>query len=177
MNPAVVEEQLRAAIRDVPDFPKRGILFRDVTTLLEDAEAFRSSVQALCQPFREVPPESIVGVESRGFPFAAAMSYELGRGLILARKPGKLPADTERVTYALEYGEDSLEMHRSSVRPGQRVLVVDDLLATGGTARAAVDLVEKLGGEVVAIAFLIELTFLGGRDQLDGWEIHSVLKY
>jgi len=177
MDLARIQEQLRAAVRDVPDFPKPGIVFKDVTTLLEDPAAFRVAVQALCAPYRSLPPDGIVGIESRGFPFAAVMSYELGCGLILARKPGKLPADTERVTYALEYGEDSLEMHRSSLRPGQRVLVVDDLLATGGTARAAVDLVRKLDGEVMGLAFLIELGFLDGRKRFDGLDVHSVLTY
>ncbi len=177
MDLSAIEEQLRGAIREVPDFPRQGILFKDITPLLQDAEAFRLSVQALCEPYRANPPEGVVGIESRGFPFGAAMSYELGCGMILARKPGKLPAATESVTYTLEYGESSLEMHRDAITSGQRILVVDDLLATGGSARATVDLVEMLGGVVIGVAVLIELTFLDGRQRFDGVEIHSVLKY
>lgn len=177
MDLSIIEEQLRAAIRDVPDFPRRGVLFKDVTTLLQDPAAFRAAVHALCAPFREQPPEAVVGIESRGFPFGAAMSYELGCGMILARKPGKLPAETVRVEYALEYGTDALEVHRDAVRSGQRLLVVDDLLATGGTAQATVKLLRDLGAEVVGAAFLIELGFLDGRDRLAELPIHSVLRY
>ncbi len=177
MDLAAIEQQLRDAIRDVPDFPRRGILFKDVTTLLHEPQAFRTAVHALCAPYRDDPPDHVVGIESRGFPFGAAMSYELGCGMILARKPGKLPAETERVTYQLEYGEDALEVHRDAIAPGQRLLVVDDLLATGGTAEATVDLVQGLGADIVGLAFLIELEFLNGRDRFAGHEIHSVLKY
>ena len=177
MDLTSIEAQLRAAIRDVPDFPRRGILFKDVTTLLHRPDAFRTAVHALCTPYRGHPPEHVVGIESRGFPFGAAMSYELGCGMILARKPGKLPAQTERVTYELEYGQDALEVHSDAIVPGQRVLIVDDLLATGGTAAATVQLVRALGAEVVGIAVLIELEFLEGRARLDNLDIHSVLKY
>ena len=177
MDLSLIDKQLRDAIRDVPDFPHRGILFKDITTLLEDGDAFRTSVQALCHPYRESPPDRLVGIEARGFPFGAAMSYELGCGMVLARKPGKLPAETASVKYALEYGESSLEVHVDSIVAGQRVLIVDDLLATGGTAQAAVELVEQLGGEVIGLAVLIELAFLGGRERFNGLEIHSVLTY
>lgn len=177
MDLTAIEHELRAAIRDVPDFPKEGILFKDITTLLQDASAFRNAVGALCEPYRDDPPDRILGIESRGFPFGAAMSYELGAGLILARKPGRLPADTERVTYELEYGEDGLEVHRDAVGDGHRVLIVDDLLATGGTARASIDLVERLEGRVMGIAFLIELEFLNGRRKLGDVDVHSVLRY
>jgi adenine phosphoribosyltransferase len=177
MDLTSIEAQLRDAIRDVPDFPRRGILFKDVTTLLHRPQAFRSAVHALCAPFRQAPPEHVVGIESRGFPFGAAMSYELGCGMILARKPGKLPAETQRVTYELEYGEDAIEVHRDAVAPGQKLLVVDDLLATGGTAGATVELVQSLGAEVVGVAVLIELEFLGGRARFEGLPVHSVLKY
>lgn len=177
MDLSIIEEQLRAAIRDVPDFPRRGVLFKDVTTLLQDPRAFRAAVHALCAPFRGAPPEAVVGIESRGFPFGAAMSYELGCGMILARKPGKLPAETVRVEYALEYGVDALEVHRDAIRPDQRLLIVDDLLATGGTVGATARLLEQLGAEVIGVAVLIELAFLKGRDRLPGLEIHSVLRY
>ena len=177
MDRTAIEARLRAAIRDVPDFPKQGILFKDVTTLLQDAEAFRLAVQALCEPFRDRPPDRVVAIESRGFPFGAAMSYALGCGVALARKPGKLPAATARATYLLEYGEDALELHRDAVEPGQRILVVDDLLASGGTAEATVRLVHELGGEVTGLAFLIELSFLRGRERLEGFDVHAVLRY
>lgn len=177
MGLSAIQDQLRGAIREVADFPRQGILFKDITTLLQDAEAFRLAIHALCEPYRDNPPEGIVGIESRGFPFAAAMAYEFGCGMILARKPGKLPAATESVSYTLEYGDNSLEMHRDAVASGQRILVVDDLLATGGSARATVELVKMLGGVVIGVAVLIELTFLDGRRRFDGVELHSVLKY
>lgn len=177
MDLAAIDGQLREAIRDIPDFPRPGVLFRDVTTLLRDRDAFRQAVQALCAPFRDVPLESVVAIESRGFPFGAAMSYELGCGLILARKPGKLPAPTERASYALEYGEDALEVHRDAIAPGHQVLVVDDVLATGGTARAGVELVRRLAGVPVGLAVLLEITSLDGRAQLGDLAVHSVLKY
>lgn len=172
-----LEERLRKAIRDIPDFPKEGILFRDITTLLLDPDAYRLAVKALVEPFREDPPDRILGIESRGFVFGGALAYELGRGLVLARKPGKLPAETEQVTYELEYGTDGLEVHRDAIEPGQRVLVVDDLIATGGTARGAVELVERLQGEVAGLAFLIELTGLEGRKQLGDRRVYSILRY
>jgi adenine phosphoribosyltransferase len=177
MTSGPVEDKLRAAIRDVPDFPKEGILFRDITPLLLDPEAHRLAVETLAEPFRDDPPDQILAVESRGFIFGGTLSYLLGCGLVIARKPGKLPADTHEVTYELEYGTDTLEVHVDAVEPGSKVLVVDDLLATGGTAKGALDLVEKLGGVVHGIIFLIELTGLGGRKQLGDAPVYSVLKY
>jgi len=168
---------LKALIREVPDFPKPGILFYDITTLLKDRAGFRQAVDAVAAPFRDAGIDMVVAVESRGFILGAAVADRLGTGFVPVRKVGKLPAATERVTYELEYGTDSLEMHRDAVAPGQRVLIVDDLLATGGTAKATVDLVRRLGGVVHAVAFLIELTFLNGRRQLEGENIHAVLAY
>ena len=177
MDLSAAERQLRRLIRDVPDFPKPGIVFKDITPLLMDGSAFRLAVTALCDPFRKNRPQMLVAIESRGFPFGAAMALELDCGLALMRKPGRLPAATERAYYDLEYGSDSLEIHRDALLPDQRVLVVDDLLATGGTTRAAVELVTRLGAEVIGVAVFIELTFLGGRKHLDGISLHSVVKY
>ena len=168
---------LKALIREVPDFPKPGILFYDITTLLKDRAGFRQAVDAVAAPFRDAGIDMVVAVESRGFILGAAVADRLATGFVPVRKVGKLPAATERVTYELEYGTDSLEMHGDAVAPGQRVLIVDDLLATGGTAKATVDLVRRLGGVVHAVAFLIELTFLNGRRQLEGENIHAVLAY
>jgi len=170
-------DDLKARIRNVPDFPKPGILFYDITTLLQDPEGFRAAIDALATPFAAAPIDAVVAVESRGFIFGAALADRLGKGFVPVRKVGKLPWKTERVTYDLEYGSDSLEMHADAVRPGQRVLIVDDLLATGGTARAAADLVRRLGGTVHALAFLVELTFLNGRRKLVGENVVSVLQY
>lgn len=177
MHVSAAESQLRGLIRDVPDFPSPGIVFKDITPLLCDPSAFRVAVQALCAPFREQPPQLLAAIESRGFPFGAAMALELDCGLALVRKPGRLPAATERVHYDLEYGSDSLEIHRDALHRAQRVVVVDDLLATGGTASAAVELLRRLDADVLGVAVLIELGFLEGRDRLDGVEVHSVLKY
>jgi adenine phosphoribosyltransferase len=170
-------DQLKAQIRHVPDFPKPGILFYDITTLLQDPNGLRLAIDSLALPFRDERIDLVVGVESRGFIFGSAVADRLGAGFSPVRKPGKLPAATVKVRYDLEYGSDSLEMHADAVRPGQRVLIVDDLLATGGTARATTDLVEGLGGVVVALAFLIELVALGGRGKLEGETVHAVLKY
>ena len=170
-------QRLRAAIRDVPDFPKDGILFRDITTLLLDHEVHRDAVHALARPFRDNPPDKVLGIESRGFIFGSALALELGTGLILARKPGKLPAATESVAYELEYGSDAIEVHRDAIDAGSRVLVVDDLIATGGTAKAACDLVERMGAEVAAALFLIELTGLNGRALLGNRPVVSILRY
>ena len=170
-------DQLKAKIRSVPDFPKAGILFYDITTLLQDAAGFRAAIDSLAIPFQDQGIEVVVAVESRGFIFGAAVADRIGAGFTPVRKPGKLPSTTVSCSYALEYGTDSLEMHRDAVRQGQRVLIVDDLLATGGTARATTDLVKELGGEVYALAFLIELAALNGRQRLAGERIHSVLKY
>jgi adenine phosphoribosyltransferase len=150
-------EDLRSKIREIPDFPKPGILFYDITTLLKDAAAFRESIQLMMEPFKGEKIDIVVGMESRGFIFSAPMAYELGAGLVPVRKLGKLPAETLSVEYALEYGSNTLEIHRDSVEPGQRVLIVDDLLATGGTVQGTIELVERLKGEVAGLAFLVEL--------------------
>ena len=168
---------LKAKIRHVPDFPKPGILFYDITTLLRDAEGLRLALDAMAAPFVDTPIDLVVGMECRGFIFGAALAYQLGAGFVPVRKPGKLPALTQRVTYELEYGSDSLEIHADAITAGQRVLIVDDLLATGGTARATIDLVSALGAEVVACAFLVELTFLHGRSRLGDTPIHTILPY
>jgi adenine phosphoribosyltransferase len=170
-------EQLKARIRNVPDFPKAGILFYDITTLLQDASGLRLAVDSLTAPFVNQGVELVVGVESRGFIFGSAVADRLGAGFSPVRKPGKLPSKTTRATYDLEYGSDSLEIHEDAVRDGQQVLIVDDLLATGGTAKATSDLVKRLGGNVVALAFLIELVGLNGRQKLEGERLHTVLKY
>lgn len=158
--------ELASYIRDVPDFPKPGILFKDITTLLKDPQAFRQSIDLLTDAFRPDNVDVVVGMESRGFIFGAPLAYNLGAGFVPVRKLGKLPADTLRVEYALEYGTNTLEIHKDAIQPGQRVLVVDDLLATGGTVAATVDLIEQLGGIVVGYGFLMELLFLNGRERL-----------
>jgi adenine phosphoribosyltransferase len=170
-------DQLKSKIRSVPDFPKPGILFYDITTLLRDATGFRDMIEALVAPYRDQRIEQVVGVESRGFILAAAVADRLGAGFVPVRKPGKLPSNTLTESYALEYGTDALQVHKDAVRPGQRVLLIDDVLATGGTARAASNLVRTLGGDLVSLAFLIELSFLKGRDRLEGERIFSVLQY
>ena len=170
-------EQLKAKIRHVPDFPKAGILFYDITTLIQEPAGFKAAVDSLVMPFRDRGIDVVVGIESRGFIFGAAVADRIGAGFTPVRKPGKLPSKTVRATYSLEYGSDSLEIHDDAIRKGQRVLIVDDLLATGGTARATLDLVKKLGGEVQALAFLIELVGLDGRAKLAGEQVHAVLKY
>jgi adenine phosphoribosyltransferase len=169
--------ELKSRIRHVPDFPKPGILFYDVTTLLRDPQGFKLAIDTMAEPYRGAGISLVVGIESRGFILGAAVADRIGAGFVPVRKVGKLPHTTIRVSYDLEYGSDSLEMHSDAVEPGQRVLIVDDLLATGGTARAAVDLVRKLGGDVHAVAVLVELTFLNGRARLEGEKIHSVLQY
>ena len=170
-------DNLKTKIRHVPDFPKAGILFYDITTLLQDAAGFRTAIDSLALPFKDQGVDVVVGIESRGFIFGAAVADRIGAGFTPVRKPGKLPSATVRATYDLEYGTDALEMHNDGVGKGQRVLIVDDLLATGGTARATTDLVKKLGGQVHALAFLIELVALGGRAKLEGERIHTVLQY
>jgi adenine phosphoribosyltransferase len=170
-------DALKQKIRHVPGFPKPGILFYDITTLLREPEGFRMAVDAVASPYQAREIDVVVGIESRGLILGAAVADRLGAGFVPVRKLGKLPAKTVRATYVLEYGSDSLEMHRDGVETGQRVLVVDDLLATGGTARATVGLVRQLGGEVVGVAFLIELVALNGRSQLTGESVHAVLQY
>ena len=168
---------LKSKIRHVPDFPKPGILFYDVTTLLREPEGFRAAVDQLVAPFRDRGITLVVGIESRGFILGAAVADRIGAGFVPVRKLGKLPSARVRATYDLEYGTDSLEMHRDEIDQGQRVLIVDDLLATGGTACATVDLVKQIGGVVEGVAFLIELTALKGRAKLAGEKIHVVLEY
>jgi adenine phosphoribosyltransferase len=170
-------DHLKAQIRHVPDFPRAGILFYDITTLMQDAGGFRAAIDSLATPFEGQGIDLVVGIESRGFIFGAAVADRIRAGFAPVRKPGKLPSTTVRTTYQLEYGSDSLEMHNDAVANGQRVLVVDDLLATGGTARATTDLVTGLGGKVHALAFLIELVGLKGRERLAGQTVHTVLKY
>ena len=170
-------DALKTKIRHVPDFPKAGILFYDVTTLLRDAEGFRLAIDALATPHVGKGIDLVVGVESRGFILGAAVADRLGAGFVPVRKVGKLPGRTIRATYELEYGTDSLEMHRDAIDKGQRVLVVDDLLATGGTVGATIDLVERLGGEVAGTAFLIELSFLQGRERLEGYRVTTLITY
>jgi adenine phosphoribosyltransferase len=165
----------RAFIRDVPDFPSPGILFRDVTPLLASPEAFAAAVRAMAEPFRGERPEKVLGIEARGFLFGIALARELNLGLVPARKPGKLPRATESVSYGLEYGKDRLEVHADAFRKGERVLIVDDVLATGGTAKAASDLAERMGAHVVGVSVFIELGALGGRARLGGRMAHSVL--
>jgi adenine phosphoribosyltransferase len=170
-------DHLKTRIRNVPDFPKAGILFYDITTLLQDAGGFKAAIDSLSTPFEGQRIDLVVGIESRGFIFGSAVADRLGAGFAPVRKPGKLPSTTVRATYNLEYGTDCLEIHDDAVRKGQRVLIVDDLLATGGTAAAASELVRGLGGEVHALAFLIELMALNGRQRLDGERLHTVLRY
>lgn len=170
-------EHLKAKIRSVPDFPKAGILFYDITTLLQDPAGFHAAIDSMARPFEHERIDIVVGIESRGFIFGAAVADRIGAGFTPVRKPGKLPSTTVRATYNLEYGSDALEMHDDGIRPGQRVLIVDDLLATGGTARATTDLVKRLGGDVRALAFLIELVALNGRQRLTDETIHAVLQY
>ena len=170
-------DTLKEKIRHVPDFPKAGILFYDITTLLQDPAGFRAAIDSLALPFKDQGIEIVVGVESRGFIFGSVVADRIGAGFSPVRKPGKLPSTCVRATYDLEYGSDSLEIHDDAVRNGQRVLIVDDLLATGGTARATRDLVKQLGGEVHALAFLIELVALNGRAKLEGESVHAVLQY
>ena len=170
-------EALKERIRHVPDFPKPGILFYDVTTLLKDRDGFQMAVDAMTAPYQRARVDLVVGIESRGFIFGSAMADRLRTGFAPVRKLGKLPAQTRRASYALEYGTDSLEIHEDAIGNGQRVLIVDDLLATGGTAAATVALVRGLGADVVGVQFLIELAFLGGRAKLEGERIGTVLSY
>ena len=169
--------ELKSFIRAIPDFPKKGILFRDITPLLKDKLAFKKAIDMLAAEFKSKKIDVVVAVESRGFIFGATLAHKLGVGFIPVRKKGKLPWKTSSVTYNLEYGTDTLEMHQDAVKPGEKVLIVDDLLATGGTVKATADLVKQLQGKIVGIAFLIELTFLKGREKLKGYAIHSLIKY
>ncbi len=170
-------QDLTKLIREVPDHPKPGILFYDLTTLLQDKQGFHQLVDQLCEHYAGKPVDVVAGIEARGFIFAPALAYRLGAGFVPVRKPKKLPWKTSTVTYQLEYGTDSLEIHQDAVKPGDRVLICDDLLATGGTAAATVKLIGQLGGEVAGAAFAVELTFLHGREKLPSVDVFSLLKY
>jgi adenine phosphoribosyltransferase len=170
-------DNLKKLIREVPDFPKPGINFYDITTLLKHPEGLRLTVDALSAEFKGETVDVVLGIEARGFIFAPALAYHIGAGFVPVRKPRKLPAETAKISYDLEYGQDTLEIHRDAVGDGQRVIIADDLLATGGTAKAAVDLVESLGGKVVGLVFVVELEFLPGRKKLDGYDVRSLIKY
>lgn len=170
-------ESLRATIREVPDFPKPGILFYDITTLIKEATPFAEAIELMTAPYREDRVDIVVGMESRGFIFSAPMALHLGAGFVPVRKLGKLPSETISVEYALEYGTNTLEVHRDAIKPGQRVLIVDDLLATGGTVLGTIELVRQLKGEIVGLSFLVELLALKGRGRLSDHRIHSVIQY
>jgi len=169
--------ELANLIRDVPDFPIEGILFKDITTLIGDGDAFREVIDWMVDQYADSSVDSVVAIEARGYIFGAPLAYQLGAGFVPIRKPGKLPAKTVTESYELEYGTNLLEIHEDGIKPGQRVLVIDDLLATGGSARAAVNLVERLGGEIIGVAFLIELDFLNGREKLQGYDVRSLIHY
>ncbi|MDP8260259.1 MAG: adenine phosphoribosyltransferase [Candidatus Gygaella obscura] len=170
-------DQLQKWIRDIPDFPKKGIIFKDITTLLNNPDAFKKTIDILVEKFKSEKIDYIVGIESRGFIFGGALAYQLGCGFVPVRKKGKLPAKTIAVTYDLEYGTDTLEMHEDAFKKGAKILVIDDLLATGGTAQGVCRLIKQLCGELVGVCFLIELTFLNGRDKLKDCPIFSIIKY
>jgi len=172
-----VSIDLRDRVRDVPDFPKPGILFKDIMPLVADAPYFRSAIDQLVERARPLRPDVVLGAEARGFIFGGALAYELGCGFVAARKPGKLPWTTVEATYELEYGTDSLQVHDDAIPSGARVIIHDDVLATGGTAKAKVDLVEKVGAEVVGLLFVIELAFLNGREKLSGYDVQSLIQY
>ena len=168
---------LKDTVRSIPDYPEKGILFRDITTLLKDKDAFNSLIEQIARSLEGKAVDAVVGPEARGFIMGAPISFAIHAGFIPARKPGKLPCETESMEYALEYGTDKLEIHRDAIKKGMRVAVVDDLLATGGTAKAVCKLIEKMGGEVVAVRFAIELSELDGRETLCGYDVDSVIKY
>lgn len=170
-------EPLKKLIREVPDFPKPGILFYDITTLLKDKAGFAQLIDALTVPYIEANIDLVLGIEARGFIFGPALAYRLNAGFVPVRKPKKLPAETVRWTYELEYGQDTLEIHKDSIKPGQRVIIVDDLLATGGTARATADLAKSLGANICGLGFVVELDFLNGRKKLEGYDVTSLLHY
>ncbi|MBI5787895.1 MAG: adenine phosphoribosyltransferase [Candidatus Schekmanbacteria bacterium] len=170
-------QELAGKIRAIPDFPKKGILFRDITTLLGDAAAFRKAIDKLAVNYQNTKIDAVVCVESRGFIFGAPIAYKLGAAFVPVRKPGKLPYKTYKVTYDLEYGSDTLEIHQDAFPSGANVLIVDDLLATGGTTKATAELIEKLKGNIVGIAFMIELDFLNGREKLKNYKVNSIIHY
>ena len=169
-------QELKSYIRDIPDFPKKGIVFKDITPLLKDKETFKKAVDQISYEFRDKNIDIVLSIEARGFIFGPAVAYKLGVGTVPVRKKGKLPFKTNSVTYDLEYGKDTLEIHQDAFRKGARILIVDDLLATGGTTRAVIDLVEKMGGVVAGLAFLIELTALKGREKIKGYPVVSLIR-
>ena len=170
-------EELRAKIREIPDFPKPGILFYDITTLLKDAAAYKEAIDLMIEPYKGESIDIVVGMESRGFIFSAPLAYKLGAGFVPVRKLGKLPAETIEVEYELEYGTATLEIHADAIEKGQRVLIVDDLLATGGTVMGTIELVRRLGGEIAGLSFMVELAALEGREKLGEFEIHTIFSY
>ena len=170
-------DDLKTLIRDVPDFPKKGVIFKDITPLLKDGEKFKESIDEISNRYLDKKIDIVVSIEARGFIIGSAIAYRLQAGIVLIRKKGKLPWYTHQATYELEYGTDTLEIHQDAIKPGEKVLIVDDLLATGGTVGAVINLVERLRGQIVEIAFLIELTFLKGREQIKGYPVFSLIKY
>jgi adenine phosphoribosyltransferase len=177
MTESLEAQELKRLIREIPDFPKPGILFYDITTLLKDARGLRTVIDRTAENFRGQRIDTVIGIEARGFIFAPALAYHLGAGFVPVRKPKKLPSEVESYSYDLEYGQDTLEIHRDAVGQGHTVIIADDLLATGGTASAVIKLVEKLGGKVAGLSFVIELEFLQGRERLAGYDVFSLLKY
>jgi len=177
MKSQVKKSELKQYIRDIPDFPKEGIIFKDITTLLKDKDAFKKSIDLLAKKFRKEKIDLIVGVEARGFIFGPTLAYKLGIGFVPVRKKGKLPFKTRSVTYELEYGTDILEIHEDAIAENQRVLIVDDLLATGGTIKAVIDLVKAQGATIAGVAFLVELKFLKGKEKIKDVDVYSVVKY
>jgi adenine phosphoribosyltransferase len=177
IKPEMNCEPLKKLIREVPDFPKKGILFYDITTLLKDKRGFAMLIDALAEHYINKDIDLVLGMEARGFIFAPALAYRLNAGFVPVRKPGKLPAATAKYDYALEYGTNTLEIHKDAIEPGQKVLIVDDVLATGGTAKAVAQLIERLGGNVVGLSFVLELDFLNGRGKLPGHNVNSLLHY
>jgi adenine phosphoribosyltransferase len=173
----MTQDQLKSKIRNVPDFPIKGIMFRDITTLVKDPQAFKYVIDTLTERYRDKKIDQIVGIESRGFIFGGALAHRLGCGFIPARKPGKLPAETIEESYELEYGRTSLQLHIDSINKGDRIVIIDDLLATGGTIRATANMIERLGGQILEIAVVVELTFLKGREKLKNYSIYSMVDY
>lgn len=170
-------EDLKNIIRDIPDFPKKGIIFKDITTLLADAQSFQRMIDLLAHRYVGKKIDKVVGVEARGFIIGAALAYKLGAGVVLVRKPGKLPSETYKMSYELEYGSDTLEIHTDAIKEGERVLIADDLLATGGTMAAVVDMVSNMGGDIIECCFMTELEFLKGREKLPDGKVFSLLKF